>query len=320
MSGQRRARRVTDLLIPSGHGLPLARTRRRRGLARAAGPRPRTRRWSPTRRASRPRWPSSASGWPAAIPSTTRATRARCSSRRTRWRSRPTRRRCTSTPTTTRSTAGRRRARWRSRSWATSGRMFGFPADALGHLTSSGTIANLEALWVARELHPGKAIAFGTNAHYTHSRMCAVLGVEGDRHRRPRGGGRAAARVGTVVVTAGTTGLGTVDDVEEAVALRERYGVRCTSTPPTAASSRCSTSSSRWRPSAPSPAPTASSSTRTSTACSPTAAARCCSATRASGGCTSTTRRTPTSRPATCTWARSRSSAPAPARPRRRCG
>src|SRR5262245_65483539 len=29
--------------------------------------------------------------------------------------------------------------------------MFGFPADALGHLTSSGTIANLEALWAARE-------------------------------------------------------------------------------------------------------------------------------------------------------------------------
>src|SRR3954470_5452105 len=46
------------------------------------------------------------------------------------------------------------------------GRMFGFPEDALGHLTSSGTIANLEALWVARELHPGKAIAFDSNAHY----------------------------------------------------------------------------------------------------------------------------------------------------------
>src|SRR3954471_18981652 len=57
-------------------------------------------------------------------------------------------------------------------------RMFGFPEDALGHLTSSGTIANLEALWVARELHPGKGIVHGANAHYTHSRMCAVLGVQ----------------------------------------------------------------------------------------------------------------------------------------------
>ena len=103
--------------------------------------------------------------------------------------------------------------------------MFGFPDDALGHLTSSGTIANLEALWVARELHPDKAIAFATNAHYTHSRMCAVLGVEGvatdDFEAAARDG-----RVGTIVVTAGTTGLGTVDPIEEAVKLRERYGVR----------------------------------------------------------------------------------------------
>lgn len=104
-------------------------------------------------------------------------------------------------------------------------KMFGFPEDALGHLTSSGTIANLEALWVARELHPDKAIAFGTNAHYTHSRMCAVLGVEGiatdDIEQAAKSG-----RVGTIVVTAGTTGLGTVDDVRAAVSLRERYGVR----------------------------------------------------------------------------------------------
>ena len=56
--------------------------------------------------------------------------------------------------------------------------MFGFPAESLGHLTSSGTIANLEALWVARELHPGRPVVHGANAHYTHGRMCAVLGIE----------------------------------------------------------------------------------------------------------------------------------------------
>ena len=105
------------------------------------------------------------------------------------------------------------------------GTMFGFPADALGHLTSSGTIANLESLWVARELHPEKGIAFGTNAHYTHSRMCAVLGVEGVATDDFEAAA-ASGKVGTIVVTAGTTGLGTVDDVRAAVALRERYGVR----------------------------------------------------------------------------------------------
>ena len=34
--------------------------------------------------------------------------------------------------------------------------MFGW-TEFLGHLTSSGTIANLEALWVAGQLAPGEA-------------------------------------------------------------------------------------------------------------------------------------------------------------------
>jgi glutamate/tyrosine decarboxylase-like PLP-dependent enzyme len=113
--------------------------------------------------------------------------------------------------------------------------MFGLPDDALGHLTSSGTIANLEALWVARELHRDKAVVYGADAHYTHSRMCAVLGVEGiaaasDIEGRIDLDAVEAlckqGRVGTLVVTAGTTGTGTVDRVEDALALRERYGIR----------------------------------------------------------------------------------------------
>ena len=54
--------------------------------------------------------------------------------------------------------------------------MFGLP-EHLGHLTSSGTIANLEALFVARESQPGRGIAFSADAHYTHARMCHLLGV-----------------------------------------------------------------------------------------------------------------------------------------------
>ena len=113
--------------------------------------------------------------------------------------------------------------------------MFRLPAATLGHLTSSGTIANLEALWVARELHPGRAVAYSEEAHYTHARMCGVLGVEGvpvpaddagrmdlDALERELRRGR----VGTVVLTAGTTGLGALDPVHEALALRERYGCR----------------------------------------------------------------------------------------------
>jgi glutamate/tyrosine decarboxylase-like PLP-dependent enzyme len=113
--------------------------------------------------------------------------------------------------------------------------MFGFSAPFLGHLTSSGTIANLEALWVARELHPGKRIVYGAGAHYTHGRMCGVLGVEGVSVPATAAGRidldavEVECRrgdVGTVVLTLGSTGVGAIDRVEQALALRERYGVR----------------------------------------------------------------------------------------------
>jgi glutamate/tyrosine decarboxylase-like PLP-dependent enzyme len=112
--------------------------------------------------------------------------------------------------------------------------MFGFGTH-LGHLTTSGTMANLEALFVARELHPGRGVAFSADAHYTHSRMCGLLGIEGhpvpvDRAGRMdldaleellRGG-----RVGTVVLTTGTTGLGAIDPVHDALGLCRRHGAR----------------------------------------------------------------------------------------------
>jgi glutamate/tyrosine decarboxylase-like PLP-dependent enzyme len=112
--------------------------------------------------------------------------------------------------------------------------MFGLPAH-LGHLTTSGTIANLEALYVARELHPGRGIAFSAEAHYTHSRMCGVLGIEGTPVAAD-GAGRmdlaaldavlAKGGIGTVVATAGTTALGAVDPVHEVLAVARGHGVR----------------------------------------------------------------------------------------------
>src|SRR3984893_12525176 len=120
------------------------------------------------------------------------------------------------------------------RSVAASGTMFGL-REPLGHLTSSGTIANLEALWVARELHPEAVILFGENAHYTHERMCRGLGARAESvpqddaaridvdalERR-----LSVGDVGTVVATLGTTSLGVLDPIALLAEHCARHGAR----------------------------------------------------------------------------------------------
>ena len=65
--------------------------------------------------------------------------------------------------------------------------MFGW-TEFLGHLTSGGTFANLEALWIAGQLAPGKRIVASEQAHYTHSRISAVLGLPFSRRVRRQQG------------------------------------------------------------------------------------------------------------------------------------
>ena len=113
-------------------------------------------------------------------------------------------------------------------------RMFGW-SDYLGHLTSGGTFANLEALWIAGQLAPGKRIVASEQAHYTHSRISAVLGIPyasiaADSHGRMDMAALEAALqqedVGTVVVTLGTTAVGSVDPLEKVLALQAAYRFR----------------------------------------------------------------------------------------------
>jgi glutamate/tyrosine decarboxylase-like PLP-dependent enzyme len=110
----------------------------------------------------------------------------------------------------------------------------GWP-EHLGHLCSGGTVANFEALWVGRQERPGRAIAASSQAHYTHERLSAVLGVpfvpiDADRRGRmdPAALERALAEggIGTVVATLGTTAVGAVDPLPEIVRLAGRHKVR----------------------------------------------------------------------------------------------
>jgi len=117
-------------------------------------------------------------------------------------------------------------------------RMFGWAEGAgsyLGHLTSSGTLANLEALWIAGQLAPGKRVVGSEQAHYTHRRISAVLKLEyaaiaiddsGRMNMNALETELQKGDVGTVVVTLGTTATGAVDPLHEVLALKQRYGFR----------------------------------------------------------------------------------------------
>lgn len=112
--------------------------------------------------------------------------------------------------------------------------MFGWK-EYLGHLTSSGTIANLEALWMAGQLKPERRIVGSEQAHYTHQRISGVLRLEYASVATDARGRMSLdaledelrkGNVGTVVATMGTTAIGAVDPLDEIVALAKRYGAR----------------------------------------------------------------------------------------------
>ncbi|WP_109489362.1 pyridoxal phosphate-dependent decarboxylase family protein [Occallatibacter savannae] len=115
--------------------------------------------------------------------------------------------------------------------------MFGW-TEYLGHLTSGGTMANLEALWVASQTQgtaTHRRIVGSEQAHYTHNRISSVLklqysSVQADACGRMRLDSLEdelrKGDVGTVVVTLGTTAIGAVDPLPEILKLREKYDFR----------------------------------------------------------------------------------------------
>jgi glutamate/tyrosine decarboxylase-like PLP-dependent enzyme len=112
--------------------------------------------------------------------------------------------------------------------------MFGWQTH-LGHLTSGGTMANLEALWIAGKLAPGKTVLASTQAHYTHQRISKVLNLNFEAIRCDAHGRLDVAAlkarlaqgdIGTVVATIGTTATGAVDPLPALLELRNEYGFR----------------------------------------------------------------------------------------------
>ena len=112
--------------------------------------------------------------------------------------------------------------------------MYGW-TNFLGHLCGGGTMANLEALWVAGQLQPGKKILASEQAHYTHGRISGVLQLPFETvpcDARGRMDVTALAKrvergdVGIVVATMGTTATGSVDPLPEILELGEKHRFR----------------------------------------------------------------------------------------------
>jgi len=113
-------------------------------------------------------------------------------------------------------------------------KLFGWDSF-LGHLASGGTMANMEALWISGKLNPGKKVVASDQAHYTHSRISDVLGLNFQSipcNEKARMDISALQKVldggdvGTVVATIGTTGTGSVDPLLEILELKKEYGFR----------------------------------------------------------------------------------------------
>jgi tyrosine decarboxylase/aspartate 1-decarboxylase len=124
--------------------------------------------------------------------------------------------------------------RWKKSASSMLGRIYGWE-EPLGHLTGGGTMANLEALWIASRLHPGKRIIGSAIAHYTHSRISEVLGVpfspvavnsDGRIDIAAVEAHLDAGDVGTVIATIGNTGLGAVDSLDYLLKLQEKFDFR----------------------------------------------------------------------------------------------
>ena len=114
------------------------------------------------------------------------------------------------------------------------GNMFGWDAP-LGHLAGGGTMANLEALWIASRLKPGMRIVASEQAHYTHARLCEVLGIPFSAVRCTATGHMDLAHldelldqgdIGTIVATMGTTGIGAVDPLPGILDRAAQAGIR----------------------------------------------------------------------------------------------
>jgi len=112
-------------------------------------------------------------------------------------------------------------------------RLVGFESG-WGHLSSGGSLANLEALWAVRDLRQEGKVLFSVASHLSWKRICSILRISeyaelpvDSAFRLDLNHLEDALKAGStmmVVANFGTTGCGAIDPVEDILKLRDKYG------------------------------------------------------------------------------------------------
>lgn len=102
-----------------------------------------------------------------------------------------------------------------------------------GHLTSGGSLANTEALWAIRDYYKIGSVYFSEVSHYSWKRICNILRIpdykeiEVDRNFRmdlnKLEDELRKDHALTVIANFGSTGTGSVDDLEGLLSLKGKY-------------------------------------------------------------------------------------------------
>lgn len=102
-----------------------------------------------------------------------------------------------------------------------------------GHLTSGGSLANMEALWAARDYYKKGTVYFSEVSHYSWKRICKILNIDSfkeiavdksfrmDCAKLERELKNNDAMM--VMANLGSTGTGSVDDLEAILELKKKY-------------------------------------------------------------------------------------------------
>lgn len=102
-----------------------------------------------------------------------------------------------------------------------------------GHITSGGSLANMEALWAARDYYSDGHVYFSEVSHYSWKRICSILRINKFSEIPVDKNFRMDLNILEekikkdpamfVMANLGSTGAGSVDDIESILKLKQKY-------------------------------------------------------------------------------------------------